>query len=376
MNHMNISINDVASQWADISYCENNILDFLRSGNYMSDEPIQKFEHAYADYIDTDYAVGVSNGTDALHLCYEVLKKDKTLLILQANTFISDAISAAEDITIRLVDCDMYYQMNTDLLQERLAYCRNKYDTIIVCITHMYGHPANIPVIMKLCEEYNAYLVEDCSHAQGASVLEGRVGSFGMVNPASLYPGKNLGAAGEAGIITTNSQLADNHLRLLRNIGSRQKYVHEIKGTNSRMDAIQAIILKEKLTLLDKWNTIRKHISMIYAKELDREHLILPEEAPWCNECVYYTYTIRTKHRNALKEYLHFKGIDTNIYWPYPIQKTKMYSELNVGNFKTLIYASENLSLPIHPYLNEDSLSYIIKCVNSFFSEKIYENSN
>lgn len=358
-----ITLNDLKSQWAEIqNSVESKILQFFRDGNYVSQNYVTAFEQEFAKWSMSSHAIGVGSGTAALDLCYRVIDpEERATLILQANTFVSDIFVAGER-PVELIDCDEYYQIDLNMLEDVLSKIHGPK---IVCITHMYGHPANLLAVEELCYKYHSFLVEDCSHAHGAIASGLVVGSRGYVNAFSLYPGKTLGAAGEAGIITTDNLYVDRHIRLLRHLGMQKKYHHEVVGYNHRMDDVQAIILSEKLKLLDRWNARRQKIAYLYNRHLDQNKVVTPKEAPWCDKAVYYTYTIRHQDRDGLMEYLAEKGIPTNIYWPTPIGKMPMYNHLSKC-VNTITFSSQILGLPCHPYLSDDDVIRISKLVNSY----------
>lgn len=358
-----ITLNDLKKQWAEIqNSVEPKLLQFFREGNYVSQDYVANFEQEFAKWTMVPYAIGVANGTAALDLCYKVIDpNERCTLILQSNTFVSDIFVAGRRPVV-LVDCDEYYQIDVQKLEKVL--CKTD-GPMIVCITHMYGHPANLLAVEQLCDRYDATLVEDCSHAHGAIASGHVVGSVGHANAFSLYPGKTLGAAGEAGIITTRNFYADKNLRLLRHLGMKKKYEHEIIGYNHRMDDVQAIILSEKLNLLDRWNARRQKNAYLYNRHLDPKKVDTPKEAPWCDKAVYYTYTIRHCDRDGLKEYLSDNDIPTNIYWPTPIGKMPMYNQLQECE-NTTKFSSQILGLPCHPYLSDEDIIRICEVINDY----------
>lgn len=369
---LQVSLNDVSKQWEEISnITEPKVLEFLRSGQYISQKYVTIFENEFSKYCKTNYAIGVSNGTDALRLAYEYLLNSRNIdeIIIPANTFASDIFTVG-NTPVKLIDCDKYYQIDTSILHD---YLKKSNKSSIVCITHMLGHPSDIETVKKLCDEYGAYLIEDCSHAHGSETTKGKVGTTGIINTFSLYPGKTLGAAGESGIITTNDTNIDSYLKLKRHLGMKHKYHHEIIGVNNRMDDLQAIILSEKLKHLDAWIDKKNKVAEFYNKHLNTEFFTLPETANWVRKISYYSYTVRVAHRDKLKNWLASEGIASNIYWPIPIQKMTMYSHLDHSNNNTVKWAGEMLSLPIHPYLTDEELHYVVSQANMFYENKLYD---
>ena len=370
---LKVSLNNLAKQWEDIqSIVEPEILRLLRSGQYASQKDVKQFEDCFKFYTNSSYAIGVSNGTDALKLIYDYIKERHNIkdIILPANTFASDIFSANE-LVVKLVDCDKYYQIDINLLEEYLKAIQRP---SIVCVTHMFGHPSDTEQIKTLCDHYGSWLVEDCSHAHGTQIHSGHVGNLGLASAYSLYPGKTLGAAGEAGVITTNNLFIYDFIDRKKHLGMRQKYHHELVGVNNRMDDIQAIILKHKLTMLDSWIEKRQQVVDYYNQHLNSEFFITPLVASWAKKVSYYCYIVRVKHsRDKLIRWLESQNIQTNIYWPIPIQKMSMYRHLDCGNPNTIDYANHMLALPLHPYLTEEELNYVVTQANSFYEERIDE---
>lgn len=367
--NLKIPLNNLAKQWEEIAQnAESEILELLRSGQYVSQAHVRKFEESFSNYTNSTWAVGVSNGTDALRLVYEYIKEKHNVkdLVLPANTFASD-IFAASDLTVKLIDCDKYYQIDVDLLEE---YLKDIQRPSIVCITHMFGHPSNTERIKALCDQYGSWLVEDCSHAHGTKVDSGHVGSLGLASAYSLYPGKTLGAVGEAGVITTNNLFVYDAIYIKKHLGMRQKYHHEVIGVNNRLDDIQAIILKHKLAKLDSWIERKQQVVDYYNEHLNPEFFATPKVASWAKRVSYYAYTARVKNnRDRLRAWLDRQGIQSNVYWPIPIQKMRMYRHLDRGNPNTLDYANHMVALPLHPYLTEEELNYIVTNANRFYEE-------
>ena len=223
--------------------------------------------------------------------------------------------------------------------------------------------------ILNLAKTFDCYLLEDSSQAHGAMVLNNKVGSLGDISAFSLYPGKNLGAAGDAGIITTNNETLYNRVKSLRNYGSNVKYHYDTKGWNNRLDTIQAIVVNEKLKYLDEWNNARIEIAKKFDFLFDNNaNIITPKTAPYINKQVYHIYAIRVKQRDKFQKYLNEKKITTIIHYPIPIQKTKPFKNLDhFNNKKTIQYSDELISLPMHPFLTDNEIEYIANIINNYF---------
>ncbi len=371
---MNVLFNDLGKQWEIIKDDVNPRLDELfKKSNFIGGAPITEFEEHFANYIGTKYSIGTSNGTDALKISLESLGcKSLCGVIIPGNTFIATilAVTYINDIKfdIQLIDCNEYFQIDTQKLEECLKKNRNKWNSCVILPVHLFGHPADIERIIELAERYECTILEDSSQAHGAIVLKKKVGSFGEISAFSLYPGKNLGAAGDAGIITTNNDELYAKCKSLRNYGSSVKYSYDFKGYNHRLDTIQAIIVDEKLKYLDQWNDMRNKVARKYDDQLkDNDNIILPKTASYVDKNVYHIYAVRIKNRDALKKYLNNKGIQTGIHYPIAIQKTKPFQHLgHFENSNALLYADKMLSLPMHPFLTDAEIEYVTSAINNF----------
>ncbi|MFX1338810.1 MAG: DegT/DnrJ/EryC1/StrS family aminotransferase [Promethearchaeota archaeon] len=376
---MKIMFNDLSKQWSIIK--ENTmpkLQSLFENSNYIGGRAIKEFEDNFAAYCGTEYAIGVSNGTDALKLCLAAFQLESPCgILIPANTFIATALAVTyvPDLNYEmiLVDCDNYYQIDVKLLESYLTKNRKNWKTCVIIPVHLYGHPSDMKSILQIAEKFNCYILEDSSQAHGAMVINNKVGSLGDISAFSLYPGKNLGAAGDAGIITTNSEVLNNRLLSLRNYGSSKKYYYDMKGWNNRLDTIQAIILNEKLKHLDKWNDMRIKVAKRYDELFENnEQVITPKTAPYINKQVYHIYAIRIKQREDFQKYLLKNNIPTIIHYPIPIQKTNPFKHLDIfDNEKTLKFSNELISLPMHPFLREEEINYITQKINDYFKRQL-----
>ena len=367
--------NDLSKQWDVIKKDVVPRLDLLfEKSDFIGGKAIAEFEENFAKYCGTKYAVGVSNGTDALKLSLAALKIESPCgIIIPANTFIATALAVTylSDIKYELIliDCNEYYQIDENLLELCLKNNRKKWKSCVIIPVHLYGHPSNMEQILEIAEEFDCFILEDSSQAHGAMVSNKKVGGFGVISAFSLYPGKNLGAAGDAGVITTYNEELYEKIKSLRNYGSSVKYHYDHKGWNNRLDTIQAIIVDEKLKHLDKWNDMRIKI----AKQLDdllidNINVITPKTAPYVNKQVYHIYAIRVKERDRFQKYLTKNSIPTVIHYPIPIEKVKPFKHLeHFNNKRTLEYANKLISLPMHPFLKEEEIRHITSKINAFF---------
>lgn len=343
----------------------------LERSDFILGKAVTEFEKDFAAYIGSKYAIGVSNGTDAIKLCLEALGlKGKTGIIMPANTYIATTLGAEmayPDAELVLIDADKYFEIDIILLEKYLEQNRKRWDNCILLPVHLYGQTCDMDAILSLSKKYNCFVVEDASQAQGARFKNGkRAGSAGIVSAFSLYPGKNLGAMGDAGIITTDDDSIYKKLLLLRNWGSTIKYHHEVRGYNNRLDTIQAIVLKEKLKHLDTWNNERARIASLYDELIQNPLITKPEKASYCNTHIYHIYCILCEKRDKLIEYLTEKQIPTVMHYPIPIELTKVYKHLNFNNPKTRKYSETLLSLPMHPFLTNEEVNYIADTINKF----------
>jgi len=379
-----IKFNDLSAQWSIIEpEVMPKVQQFLRDGHYIGGPYVEAFEKEFAEYTGSKYAIGTSNGSDGLKLAIEALDIEGDInVIVPANGFMADVFAAKYQkrgkYTITFVDHDENFQMDVDLLEKHVDSVRNKFHHIVILPVHLYGHPANMPRIMEIAERAKAHVIEDASQAQGAYCYGKMVGSWGDIAVYSLYPGKNLGACGDAGIITTNSEFYKNRLMMLRNYGSPKKYHHDIDGLNHRLDPLQAIILSEKLKHLDEWNFARLEVAKEYLRLLSGVNGIeLPKTASHVNINAYHIFPILLDNylvRSTLIKHLEEKGIPTIIHYPIALQSCKCNQDLIHGdNSSTSFTTSMNqfrlLSLPIHPFMEKDQIEYVCNTTKEFLND-------
>ena len=368
-----IKFNDLQPQWETIKESvQPRIESLFSSSSFINGEEVSIFERNFADFVGTKYAIGVSNGTDALKLCIEALNlKGSVGVFIPANTFIASLLGpemALPNASYTLIDCDDYYQMDTNILQDELEKNRKNWDHCIIIPVHLYGHSCDMGKIMQLSKKYNCWVVEDASQAHGAKCQNGKnVGSIGHMAAFSLYPGKNLGAAGDAGIITTNQKSFYDSIKLLQNWGATKKYYYEKKGYNNRLDTFQAIILDEKIKYLEEWNDNRKKIASWYEELITNKKITKPKISPYCLNHVYHIYAILLNEINREQAIEFFKknNIEVGIHYPIPIEETKIYQNVGWHNKKTRLFAKKILSLPMHPFLKYEEVKKICDVVNS-----------
>ena len=366
---MKIEFNDLYSQYTEIKEDLHKSLEqlFLNS-SYINGPLVKQFEDNFAEYINTQYAIGVSNGTDAIMLAIKSLNLKNVIIYIPANTFISTILAAEQAILeakIELIDCDDNYLIDIDILKSRLENTRKLYKNAIILPVHLYGRSCNMEKLVKIANKYDSYIIEDASQAHGAIFNGRKVGSFGVAAAFSLYPGKNLGAAGDAGVITTDCTTIYENIRKLRNLGSIEKYIHVEKGFNHRLDSLQASVVLHKLKKLDNWNKKRIDIANFYIDNIHNKKIILPQKSNNL-EHVYHIFCIRSLDRNKLIQHLKNNNIEYGIHYPTPIEEMPMYKNLSVPNLKTILFSKQILSLPIHPFMTENKIEYVCNILNKF----------
>jgi dTDP-4-amino-4,6-dideoxygalactose transaminase len=341
---------------------EASVLRALRSGWYIGGSEVEEFERAYADYCDTAYCVGVANGLDALALslrALEVVPGDE--VIVPSNTFIATWLAVSQcGATIVPVEPDAATG-NIDVGRIEAAITPR---TRVIVPVHLYGQPADLDPILELANRWSIYVLEDAAQAQGACYKGQRLGGHGTLVAWSFYPGKNLGALGDAGAITTQNAGLAEKLRMLRNYGSKEKYVHELAGFNSRLDPIQAAALCVKLKHLDEWNQRRKALATRYLAGLADCGVGLPRVPEWADP-VWHLFVIRTNRRDDLMKALGNAGITTQIHYPKPPHLHQAYSHAFPAEAYPVanMLSSQLLSLPIGPQMRLDDVDRVVDCI-------------
>lgn len=335
---------------------------------YIMGNCLSTFEKNYAAYSKTQFCTGVANGLDAIIISLKTLgigPGDE--VIVPSNTYIATwlAVSYVGATPVPVEPNAQTYNINPDLIEKVIT---NKTKAIIP--VHLYGQVCEMDKIMAIAKKHNLFVVEDNAQAQG-TFCNGQIsGSFGDINATSFYPGKNLGAIGDAGAITTNNEALYKKACVIRNYGSQKKYYNEVKGINSRLDELQAALLDVKLPQMDGWNKERNSIAEEFNSKLkDVGDLILPVLAKGCTSN-YHLYVIRTKKRNELQEHLSKNGIGTLIHYPVPPHLQEAYNEMNFkkGDFPLAEEIAETcLSLPIYPGLTLQEIDVICSSIKAFF---------
>lgn len=358
---------DLTAQYAGIAEeVDEAIGRILRTTDFILGPDVRALEEEFAAYCNVEHAVAVDSGTSALELALRacgIQAGDE--VITAANTFIATALAVSNvGATPVLVDVDpTTYCIDVSAIERALTP-----RTRAIIPVHLFGHPADMDPILDIARRHNLRVIEDACQAHGARYRGRRVGSFGDAAAFSFYPGKNLGAYGDGGIVvTTNRQTADL-IGLLRNYGQKQKYHHLMQGFNRRLDSIQAAILRVKLRYLDKWNDARCERARAYQRRLADSGVEIPASATWA-EPVWHLFVVRTTRRDELRDYLSGLGIVTGIHYPIPVHLQPAYQHLGYtrGRFPvTERAADEILSLPMYAELPISSVEYVAEMIRAF----------
>lgn len=341
----------------------------LNSGWYILGSEVDGFEAEWAKYCGASYAVGLANGLDALILALRALEiGEGHEVIVPSNTYIATwlAVSAVGAKPIPVEPDPLTYNINPTLIERSITS-----KTKAILLVHLYGQPADLDPISEIASRHNLKLIEDAAQAHGARYKGERIGGRGDVICWSFYPGKNLGAFGDGGAITTNNANIADKIRVLRNYGSSIKYINEVKGVNSRLDPIQAAALRVKLKYLDEWNERRNHLAQIYSAKLKKLNITIPFVPAWA-ESANHLYVVRTKQRESLQNFLSEAGVGTLIHYPIAPHEQAAYKDMH-GFERSLPIATslarEVISLPLGPQMHEKEVLHVAQLINRFFSE-------
>lgn len=344
---------------------EKKAIEVLRSGWYILGKEVEAFEKEYAAYIGTKYAVGLGNGLDALYLAFRALgigAEDE--VIVQGNTYIASVMGITMNgATPVFAEPDEFYNIDAGKLEALITP-----KTKAILVVHLYGQASNMAPVTELCKKYNLKLVEDCAQSHGAKFNGQMTGSFGDIGCFSFYPSKNLGAFGDAGAITTNDEKIAGDIKMLRNYGSRVRYYNEKVGVNSRLDEMQAGLLRVRLPHMDELIKEKREIAERYLAELNNDKFILPTVREGATH-VWHQFVIRCEKRDELIKYLKDKGIGTIIHYPVPPHLAECYEYLGhkAGDYPiTEKYANTVLSIPMYNGMTTEEQDYVINALNTF----------
>lgn len=340
-------------------------LKVLRSGWYILGSEVAAFEEEFAAYTGSGYCVGLANGLDALWLAFRVLgigRGDE--VIVQANTYIASVMGITiNGATPVFVEPDEFYNMDAEKIEEKITE-----KTRAILVVHLYGQASNMEKIVELCRKYDLRLVEDCAQSHGARAGGKMTGTFGDIGCFSFYPSKNLGAFGDAGAIVTDDEEIARAMKMYRNYGSEKRYYNKVVGANSRLDELQAAMLRVRLTHLGELTAERREIAARYTRELNNSKLILPAVREGVTH-VWHQYVVRTERRDELIAYLDERGIGTIIHYPVPPHLAEAYEYLGYGKgaFEiTEAYADTVLSIPMYNGMTQEEQTRVIECLNAF----------
>lgn len=344
---------------------EQKALDILRSGRYVLGEEVANFEKEFADYVGAKYCVGLASGLDALWIAFRILDiGEGDEVIVQGNTYIASVMGITMNgATPVFVEPNEYHAIDVDKIEEKITS-----KTKAILVVHLYGQASKMDDVVNLCQKYDLRLVEDCAQSHGAAYNGQMTGTFGDIGCFSFYPSKNLGAFGDGGAIITNNEEIDKKVRIFRNYGSEKRYYNCVVGTNSRLDELQAGLLRVRLSHLDELNRQRDMIAQCYLNGICNPLIELPKQQTGAST-VWHQFVIRTKYRKELIGYLQEKGIDTIIHYPIPPHLSEAYQYLKIQEGTLPIteeLAGEVLSLPMYTDMSESEMDYVIKTINEF----------
>lgn len=364
-----VSFLDLAAQYQTIKQeIDSAINDVIAKSAFIGGEYVSNFEKEFAQFIDVEHCLGVANGTDAIEIAIESLGLPHgSEIIVPANSFISSSEAVTrQGHKVVFADCDSEsYVISIEDIKKRITP-----KTKAIVAVHLYGHPCDMGALKEIAESNGLYIIEDCAQAHGAEYKGKKVGGIGDIGTFSFYPGKNLGAYGDGGAITTNNQELAKKCRMIANHGRIAKYDHEFEGRNSRLDGLQAAILSVKLKYLLNWTDKRIAVADYYLSNLkDIAQIELPVRQDWAKQ-VYHLFVIRTDRRESLMEFLKDRSIQTGIHYPIALPKLKAYDYTNQASEEMFANNSDKLllSLPIGEHLDVKDLESVVNGIKDFFN--------
>lgn len=364
-----VPFSDLGAQFREIeSDLVTPLMQLMHNGEYVGAGEVSEFEDLFARYADSQFCVGVGNGTDAIEILLKAmdLPVGSTVLVPD-NSFVATAEAVLNvGLNLRLVDVGLDYRLSFESVDANLDE-----SVSALVVTHLYGYPNSMEWLIELAEKRNFQIIEDCAQAHGARTeSDVHVGNLGSGGAFSFYPGKNLGAAGDAGAIITNNPSIAERARRLRNHGRLGKFDHNLLGRNSRLDSIQALILKYKLERLPHWIAARQRNAKTYFEHLTQLPIILPPQYP--GQSSYHLFVIQLECRDELRDFLRSSGIETGIHYPKAISNYAPYSEyLRDGPSVASQVANRVLSLPVGEHLSTGDVIAVSREINNFFGVQI-----
>jgi dTDP-4-amino-4,6-dideoxygalactose transaminase len=342
---------------------EAAVLRSLRSGWYIGGSDVESFENAYAAFTQSQHCVGLANGLEALHLALLALGvQPGDEVIVPSNTFIATwlAVSECGAVPVPVEPDALTCNIDASLIEAAITE-----RTKVIVPVHLYGQPADMNAVLAVARRHGLRVLEDAAQAQGARYKGQRIGAHGDIVAWSFYPGKNLGAVGDAGAITTNDAVLADKVRVLRNYGSRQRYVNEVQGYNSRLDPVQAAVLQVKLAHLPEWNGRRAQVAARYAEAFADSGLVLPAVPDWADPA-WHLYCVRHPQRDRLRQLLTDKGVETLVHYPIAPHLQAAYADLGYGRGAfplAELMADSLISLPIGPAMSHEQVVHVIASV-------------
>ena len=347
---------------------EIKALEVLRSGWYILGKEVEEFEKEWAEYIGSRYCVGLASGLDALWISFRLLNiEEGDEVIVCANAYIACVMGISmNNGTPIFVEPDEYYNIDPERIEAAITP-----KTKAILAVHLYGQSCDMTTIMDLAKKYHLYVVEDCAQSHGSKWRNQTLGSIGDIGCFSFYPSKGCGAFGDAGCIVTNNEELAKKFRIFRNYGSEKRYYNQMVGCNSRLDELQAGLLRVKLKHMEEFNQERRVIAQRYLQEIQNPLLKMPKIRSGADS-TWHQFVVRTKERDRLKSFLEEKGIGTLIHYPIPPHLSEAYQYLGKkkGDYpKTEEYAEQVLSLPMYNGMTREELDYVIEIINKFKAE-------
>jgi dTDP-4-amino-4,6-dideoxygalactose transaminase len=343
----------------------------LESGSYILGEQVKVFEREFAAYLGVSHCIGTGTGTDALHLALRACgigQGDVVITVSHTSVATVAAIELAGAKPL-LVDIDRTSMtISPEMVESALESYTDAHKIKAIIPVHLYGHPADMEAISEIARRYNLLVIEDCAQAHGAAIEAQKVGTLGEIAAFSFYPTKNLGALGDGGAVVTGNPSLAERVRLLREYGWKQRYISSLNGMNSRLDEIQAAILRVRLEWLDRENERRRLIARTYDHRLEETGLVLPQTHGKVSH-VYHQYVVRSTNRDQLRSYLEGQGIETSIHYPSPLHLQPAYNDRKrviIGRLNLPVtekVASQILSLPMHAHLTEQEVERVCEVI-------------
>lgn len=368
---MNVPFVDLKTQYLGIKdEVLKEINEVLDNTAYICGKKAKKFEADFAKMHGVKHSLALSNGTSALHVALNALgitKGDE--VVVQANTFIATAegVSICGATPVFVDNDEKTYNIDVTKIEAAITP-----KTKAILPVHLYGQPAEMDAVLEIAKKHNLHVVEDCSQAHLAEYKGKRIGGIGTVGTFSFYPGKNLGAYGEGGALTTNDDKLYEYMLRYRQHGSVEKYVHEMPGHNYRLEELQAGVLNVKIKYIEKWTADRRRIAALYTKTLGEMGIgeVITPYNPEHVKPVYHLYIIRAQNREGLSKHLNDKGVQTGLHYPQPLHMTKAYEHLGYkpGDFPVAKkYADEILSIPMYPEMTDEMVHYVCENIKGFY---------